>query len=324
MGNPTVHVVTTDVEGVKAASSNVTPPEAKTEWIRRDIEQTRAEMSETIDAIQRKLDPEVLKEKAKERFVEAKDHVKEEVREATVGKVQHMVQRAGRDVREARTTVMDTIRENPIPAAMVAGGLAWLIMGGRKQVQERRGGGYDNRRAYATPRYIEDDYDVYGDYEFGAVGSGYEGAREGRVDRVKGRVQDVAGAASAKAHEVTDKVTDKASELAHRTRDEASDLADRARREARDLRFRAGSEARRMERTFERTYRENPIGIGLAALAIGSIVGAALPRTRREDELLGRTRDKLMSRARDVAGEAVEKVKETADEKLTTMRASQA
>lgn len=323
MGDPTVHVVTTDVEGVKAASSPVTTSEAKTEWIRRDIEQTRAEMSGTIDAIQRKLDPEVLKEKAKERFVEAKEHVKEEVREATVGKVQHMVHRAGHEVREARTTIIDTIRDNPIPAAMVAGGLAWLLMGGRKEVQSRRGG-YDYRRAYATPRYIEDDYDVYGDYEFGAVGSGYESAREGRIDKVKERAKDVAGAASQKAQEVTDKVSDKASELVHRTRDEASELAGRARAEARDLRSRAGSEARRMERGFERTYRENPIGIGLAALAIGSIVGAALPRTRREDELLGRTRDKLMSRARDVAEEAVEKVRETADDKLNTLRASQA
>ena len=31
---------------------------------------------------------------------------------------------------EARGTLMDTVRDNPIPAAMVGIGLAWLLMGG--------------------------------------------------------------------------------------------------------------------------------------------------------------------------------------------------
>jgi ElaB/YqjD/DUF883 family membrane-anchored ribosome-binding protein len=293
MGDPTIHVVTTDVEGLEAASQssersgrsrNVTTRD--TEVIRRDIEQTRAEMGETIDAIQRKLDPGVLKEHVREELREHIADAKHSVHDATVGRVEHMVHRAGHDVREARTTVMDTIRENPIPAAIVAGGIAWLIMGGRKQVQTR----HAHARGH-TPRYIEDDYDAYGVYESGAVSSGYTTPREGPLERVSHRVQDAATqarhAVSETAHDVT-----------RRTRDEAL----------------------RAELGFERTYRENPIGIGLAALAIGSLVGAALPRTRREDELLGKTRDRVMERARHLAEDAVEKAKETADEKLGALQ----
>src|SRR3954471_23622969 len=54
------------------------------EQIRAQIEDTRAEMSSTIDAIQEKLNPDNVKEQAKEA-----------VREATVGRVEDAVNNAG-------------------------------------------------------------------------------------------------------------------------------------------------------------------------------------------------------------------------------------
>jgi predicted Holliday junction resolvase-like endonuclease len=63
--------------------------------IRQEIEQTRAEMSSTIDAIQQKLSPEVVAEQAKEAAREAVhntvEHAKEAVREATIGKAEEVV-----------------------------------------------------------------------------------------------------------------------------------------------------------------------------------------------------------------------------------------
>ena len=76
------------------------------EVTRVEIERTRAGMSETVDAIQERLSPENLKEQAKDR-----------VKEATVGKAQ-----------EAGSGIVDTIRQNPLPAALTGIGLGWLFV----------------------------------------------------------------------------------------------------------------------------------------------------------------------------------------------------
>ena len=71
--------------------------------IRAGIEQTRSEMSETIDAIQDRLNPQHIKEQ-----------VKEQVREATIGRAEEVMRNAGDTLNEARYGLMETIRHNPI------------------------------------------------------------------------------------------------------------------------------------------------------------------------------------------------------------------
>src|SRR5687768_11076967 len=66
--------------------------------IQEDIEHTRAEMSETIDAIQGKLSPDVLKAQAKEK-----------VKDATIGKVQTKVSNATQSVTDAVSSVTDSV-----------------------------------------------------------------------------------------------------------------------------------------------------------------------------------------------------------------------
>jgi ElaB/YqjD/DUF883 family membrane-anchored ribosome-binding protein len=94
-----------------------------TEEIKAEIEETRAELSETIDAIQERLSPRNLM-----------DQAKDTVKEATVGRVQQMVNTAGEtasgfatQTREAAGTVAERVRENPIPATLIGLGLGWAI-----------------------------------------------------------------------------------------------------------------------------------------------------------------------------------------------------
>src|SRR5215212_9151196 len=84
----------------------------ETVTLRADIEQTRTEMSATIDAIQEKLNPQNIV-----------DQARETVREATVGKVEQMVSNATDTARETGNSVLDLIQQNPVPAAMVGLGL---------------------------------------------------------------------------------------------------------------------------------------------------------------------------------------------------------
>ena len=81
------------------------------EVTRIEIERTRADMTETVDAIQERLNPQNLKEQAKDK-----------VREATVGKAQ-----------EAGSGIVDTVKANPLPAALTGIGLGWLFISARRQ-----------------------------------------------------------------------------------------------------------------------------------------------------------------------------------------------
>ncbi len=100
----------------------------RTDEIRSDIEHTRSDMTETIDAIQEKLRPGNVVSQAAGN-----------ARDAMVGKVKQMA-RSARDTfggDEGRSYaehygITERIRENPIPAALAAASLAWIAFSGRR------------------------------------------------------------------------------------------------------------------------------------------------------------------------------------------------
>src|ERR1041385_2182874 len=104
------------------------------EQMRAEIEDTRAEMSQTINEIQERLSPEHLM-----------GQVKETVREATIGKVERVMEtigemtepareamsRAGTTIKEAGQEVGNGIWKNPIPIALIGLGVGMLFMKSR-------------------------------------------------------------------------------------------------------------------------------------------------------------------------------------------------
>ena len=84
--------------------------QAEAAEIRAEIEQTREEMGGTLNELGDRLDPGNLM-----------DQAKENVRDATIGRVEETA-------RGMSDMVMDTIKRNPIPAAMAGAGLALLWM----------------------------------------------------------------------------------------------------------------------------------------------------------------------------------------------------
>ena len=125
--------------------------EVSTEEIRVDIEDTRAQMSETIDEIQERLSPRRLMQDAKET-----------VRDATVGKVSDMMS----DATESASGFVDRIKENPLPAAMLGLG-AWWLFGRQSGTRSQRSmryaprtyAGRDDTAEFARTEAVEgDDY----------------------------------------------------------------------------------------------------------------------------------------------------------------------
>jgi hypothetical protein len=49
--------------------------------------------------------------------------------------------------------------------------------------------------------------------------------------------------------------------------------------------------------TFSRILDQNPLALGLIALVIGALIGALIPESRKEHELMGPTRDHLADKA---------------------------
>jgi ElaB/YqjD/DUF883 family membrane-anchored ribosome-binding protein len=63
--------------------------------------------------------------------------------------------------------------------------------------------------------------------------------------------------------------------------------------------------ARRIENRFEDSLRENPMAYAAIAMAVGTAVGLAIPRSRVEDQYLGKARDRLVEKAERSAHEAL-------------------
>jgi hypothetical protein len=102
------------------ASGATTDPaaEARTRVLRAEIEETRDDLSETVDAIQEKLRPGNLVAGAAS---------------ATKEKVKDMANTAAETAEEWWDTsggqgIVDRVRNNPIPALLAAVGLTWLAM----------------------------------------------------------------------------------------------------------------------------------------------------------------------------------------------------
>jgi hypothetical protein len=90
--------------------------------IEADIAETRQEMTGTVEAIGDRLSPSSIL-----------DEAKQTVRNATVGKVEDMTSTATETLSGATSTVQDTgsgiletLKQNPVPAAIAGIGIAWL------------------------------------------------------------------------------------------------------------------------------------------------------------------------------------------------------
>jgi ElaB/YqjD/DUF883 family membrane-anchored ribosome-binding protein len=237
------------------------------EQTRTEIERTRADMSETVDAIQERLSPENLKEQAKDR-----------VREATVGRAQ-----------DAGSSLVETIRANPLPAALTGIGLGWLLVSARRQSSGQEH--YRDRAYDYPPTYdrVPPDYEYAPRYEErGTSGPSAGQAMEQARDRVG---------------ETATQAQDRAGQAASQAQDRVNRLGDQAR-----------YQAQRASGGFQRVLRENPLAVGALAVGAGAAVGLAIPQTSQEHEVMGEARDTFVEKAQETAQEAQQRVQRVAEE----------
>lgn len=284
----------------------VTPETAE---IRANIEQTRTEMSGTIEAIQDKLNPQHIAEQVKEQVKEQFQETTHAVREATIGKAEAMVRNVSDTATEVRYTLVDTIRQNPIPAALVGLGLGWLYMNSRN-TPSRSYNRYDDRGYRGQAPSYANEYRYVNSYDEGRYNEQYyAGGQQGQ----RGVTNTLHNAQDRVSSTIND-VQDTAGNIANKAQQTAGDIADKAQQTAGDIANKAQRQAYRVEDYVERTLQENPLGVAAFALALGMGVGLAMPQTERENELMGEARDTLVERAQSVAQDTIGKVQRVAEE----------
>ncbi len=270
-------------EHVYAESDASAKDKRSPEDIERDIEQTRTQMSSTINEIQERFSPQYIRRQ-----------VTEEVKETA---------------RNAGYTMIDTIKENPLPAAIAGLSIAWLFMKGRQQPSYDRDDAYRYRRSSAYPgsgsrMYAEPNASGYG-YPSGAYTGGY-----GRQERSLGdRAHDVQDRAREAAHDVQDR----AREAARDVREQVSELGETVQHKAEQFGDTIQRQTYRAQNSLEQLMDENPMALGAIALGLGAAIGMMLPSTQLENEWMGEKREQVVDAAREKAEDAFHKAESVAE-----------
>jgi hypothetical protein len=171
-------------------------------------------------------------------------------------------------------------KNNPMPIALVGIGLAWLMASGKNPP--------------ARYSYESTSYGPSVGERASELGNKASGMASSAKDRISGTTQAVGD----RMRQARESLTS----TGQSARQRVSDLSDSARHQI--DRARSG---------MDYMMREQPLALGAIGLAIGAIVAAMAPRTRKEDELMGDTRDRMLDQAKEAGKEKLEQAKEVAN-----------
>jgi ElaB/YqjD/DUF883 family membrane-anchored ribosome-binding protein len=264
----------------------------ETERLHSEIEETRENMSETIDAIQERLSLSNLSEQVSEKVGDVIESAKETIYDATIGKVVNFMKQTKDGVKQ--TSMGKTIMANPIPFALIGAGSAMLIYNSYSKK-----GRTNQMSKYRTQKY------------FAPVESGHESA--GFASNTAEKISDSAGSAYETVSKKAGAAMETISQKANDTYVGAADMAGRAYEKVGEF----GSSAKE---SYDYYVEEKPLAVAAAALAVGAAVGFAIPSTNYEGRMMGDARDELLSKAEDTATEFVDKAKEVASDAVQAVK----
>ena len=255
--------------------------------IRAEIETTRSHLDDTVDAIGDRLSPG--------RFV---DDVWVRVQA------------------EGASAVAHTLREHPIPFTLVGAGLGWLVYE-RASGRPHRG----ERRSWRSRRHDTRAEEYYGgrwdgeETEESLRDRAAEAMRQGKqsLRETGARVRQ---SASEARHEVEEKASSAAEAVSEKLSSAKDSVTESAESAARGVRH-GGDRARE---GFWRMLERNPIAVGAIALGAGLAAGLSAPRTRWEDERVGRAAGSFKRETKQVVEETAGKVMGVAQEAYDTAR----
>jgi ElaB/YqjD/DUF883 family membrane-anchored ribosome-binding protein len=268
----------------------------ETAGIKHEIERTRVEMSETLGEIQERLRPDHL-------LQQARDGVKD----AAADKARSIMSSAGETAAEvayqargAGESLVSYVRQHPVQVALTVGAFTWWMLRNRDEENDW----------YGTSDTSWEEEDAM---SFGAP------SMRSRVASARDTVGEYASTARETVGEYASTARDTVGEYASSARDTVGEYASTAREtagqyaeSARDRARRASEAARRAASTATTSVddftHENPLAVGLIALAVGVAIGMSVPATEIENRTMGEARDRAWDRASKAASEIKDNV----------------
>jgi ElaB/YqjD/DUF883 family membrane-anchored ribosome-binding protein len=244
----------------------VLPPESDTaaydasgkspQEIERDITDTRAELGEILDALEQRLAPRQLLDQGFDMLRET------------------MSSNSGK--------IGDTLRNNPVPLALIGAGVGWMLMGGI-------GRGAEERDALVQPEGSAPHYSTGGIGEM----AGYAYARTKSAlggEGAAGKAGDMANKAAAASTGVMRDTARRAGDYAHQAGEQLSGAGER----------------------FLRLMEEHPLATTAIGFAAGTVIGLLLPSSRLEEDWMGPAESAMRDQAGQMGREAVDRVRDGA------------
>jgi hypothetical protein len=248
------------------------------EQIRRQIEKTRGEMGETIDALQEKLSVENISEQVTEKVTEKAGELyetaKDTVYDATVKKAGTIMNNISREIKDSN--IINQAADNAFPIFLISLGAGLLLFRGKnkgngRSPQHRRLSGISERDTGNDGSLMETGREKI----TGAAGTAYE------------TVSDTAGSAYDAVSNTAGSAYRGVSRAAGGAYEKVSDLGHQA------------------QNQYEYHMRENPLAVGVCAFAVGAAVGLSIPSTEYENELAGHMREDLVAKIKGSVNETI-------------------
>ncbi|HZF75358.1 MAG TPA: DUF3618 domain-containing protein [Acetobacteraceae bacterium] len=299
-------------------SGTTDPGNKSSAQIEREVEGTRARLTNTIEELRDRVSPGQMMEEAVSYFRGSGGN--------------EMVQNLGRQ-----------LRDNPMPALLIGAGIAWMMLGSRSSANAYTSPssttytqpprplsgttphGPETRHLAGAPAYVPASGSTSSSSYTSSSSTSSSGP--GLGDRVTGAVHDARDGVSSAASGLYERASDAAGrvgEAASAAWESATGAAGSAQARMSDARMRAADAAYYQSRALREqgrqgldyVVRDQPLILGAIGLAVGAAVGALIPNTEAENRLMGETRDRLADQARDLAEEGYERVSQVANQHL--------
>lgn len=171
-----------------------------------------------------------------------------------------------------------TVKANPVPTLLTTVGLIWLMAG-------------QNRQPHSNVTTTG--------YSVGSTGPSMGDKLSAKTDSLKQQGADL---------------KDKASQMTHNVSESLGNARARASDSSRQASTRLKGGAERARGGFNQLLQEQPLALGAIGIALGALIAAAVPPSRREDEMLGEASDRMTDQLRHKAEEGYQKVSAKGEE----------
>ncbi len=257
--------------------------------LRDKIQTTRDEIGRTVNTLHDRLSP---------------DRMAEYIKSKAINGITSVKTQAGVTAELWASSEAERILNKSIPAALIGAGLAWIMARSIKASQKTK---HRTRHLYSLDP--QEEWPLYApEKESGRTWSN----RTSEKDTIKDQRTAIQPSFELGKKEEPPGI--------NRAQEDLGEWTSEVDNQSQPRRKREREQVDQVKGEFQRYLQENSITIGVMVLAVGTVVGLSLPRTRKEDLWMGKTRDHLLGRVKAASKDIVPKARRAVRDMERTTR----